>query len=597
MRTLGRLPRLRPDFIRSRRRQACRPCRPMRMIIVPVRNCRAVSRHGSADLARPARSRSPRRSRPCASSGRSASCMQRDAEVAEPGPVDLHRIGTVANIVRYHHRRPTARTIIVCQGEQRVRVLDFCPARPFLVARVLDIAGADAQVRPRSRRGFLHLQQPGASRRSQLLPQAPPELVAGVPGAAERRQLWPTSRPSYMDIKPRREAGDPGDHRSSPRGWTRSRACWRNGSRCCGCQHEIGQQTRAALRRAPARGAAARADGGHPAPARRGRRQGARRSPSSTEAIAKASMPPEVEAQATQGAAPLRAHAGGRRRIRHGADLSRLAGRTALGAARGEADRHRGSAPASWTRTISASRRSSSRIIEYLAVRKLAPERQGADPVLRRPARRRQDLARPVDRPRDGAPVRARQPWRRARRGRDPRPPADLYRRAARQHHPGHPQGRLAQLRDDAGRDRQDGHAACTATRLRRCSRCSIRAEQHVPRQLSRRAVRPQPRGVHRHGQHARHHPGAAARPDGGDQPGRLHRRGEAADRRALSRPPPVRCQRHRGPSRSTISEPRAARPSSRTIRAKPACAIWSARSASVLRNAAVASPKAAAER
>ncbi len=39
---------------------------------------------------------------------------------------------------------------------------------------------------------------------------------------------------------------------------------------------------------------------------------------------------------------------------------------------------------------------------------------QGADPVLRRPARRRQDLARPVDRPGHGPQVRARQPGRRA---------------------------------------------------------------------------------------------------------------------------------------------------------------------------------------
>ncbi len=83
------------------------------------------------------------------------------------------------------------------------------------------------------------------------------------------------------------------------------------------------------------------------------------------------------------------------------------------------------------------------RIVEYLAVRKLSPARQGADPVLRRSARRRQDLARPIDRPRHGPQIRPRQPRRRARRSRDPRPPAHLYRRAARQHHPGHPQGRV----------------------------------------------------------------------------------------------------------------------------------------------------------
>src|SRR5579871_693344 len=43
--------------------------------------------------------------------------MQRNAESADPGPSDMHRIGTVANIARYvtaadgsHH--------VVCQGDQ-----------------------------------------------------------------------------------------------------------------------------------------------------------------------------------------------------------------------------------------------------------------------------------------------------------------------------------------------------------------------------------------------------------------------------------------------------------------------------------------------
>ena len=48
-------------------------------------------------------------------------------------------------------------------------------------------------------------------------------------------------------------------------------------------------------------------------------------------------------------------------------------------------------------------------------------------------------------------------------------------------------------------------------------------------------AVRSEPRRVHHHRQHARHHSRAAARPHGDHQPRRLHRRGEAADRPALS--------------------------------------------------------------
>ena len=72
------------------------------------------------------------------------------------------------------------------------------------------------------------------------------------------------------------------------------------------------------------------------------------------------------------------------------------------------------------------------RIVEYLAVRKLKGDMKGPHPLLRRPARRRQDLARPVDRARDEPQVRAHLARRRARRGRDPRPPAHLHRRHAR---------------------------------------------------------------------------------------------------------------------------------------------------------------------
>ena len=56
-----------------------------------------------------------------------------------------------------------------------------------------------------------------------------------------------------------------------------------------------------------------------------------------------------------------------------------------------------------------------------------------ADPLLRGPARGRQDLARPVDRPGARPQVRAHLGRRRARRGRDPGAPADVHRRDARE--------------------------------------------------------------------------------------------------------------------------------------------------------------------
>ena len=70
---------------------------------------------------------------------------------------------------------------------------------------------------------------------------------------------------------------------------------------------------------------------------------------------------------------------------------------------------------------------------------------EGPDPVPGRPARRRQDLARPLDRPGDGPRIRAPVAGRRARRGRDPRPPPDLHRLAAGQDHRQSEEGRNQQ--------------------------------------------------------------------------------------------------------------------------------------------------------
>ena len=103
-------------------------------------------------------------------------------------------------------------------------------------------------------------------------------------------------------------------------------------------------------------------------------------------------------------------------------------------------------------------------------------EAEGADPVPRRPSRRRQDLARQVDRQGDRPRVHPHGAGRRARRGRDPRPPPHLYRLDARQGHPVDEEGEEVQPALPARRDRQDGPWISAAIRRRRCSRCSIRS-------------------------------------------------------------------------------------------------------------------------
>ena len=114
------------------------------------------------------------------------------------------------------------------------------------------------------------------------------------------------------------------------------------------------------------------------------------------------------------------------------------------------------------------------RILEYLAVQQRMQEDEGPDPVPGRPARRRQDLARQVDRARHRPQVRAHVAGRRARRGRDPRPSPHLYRLDARQDHPVHEEGEVVEPALPARRDRQARRRTGAAIRPRRCSRCSI---------------------------------------------------------------------------------------------------------------------------
>ena len=76
------------------------------------------------------------------------------------------------------------------------------------------------------------------------------------------------------------------------------------------------------------------------------------------------------------------------------------------------------------------------RILEFLAVRKLKPDARSSIVLFVGPPGRGQDLARPLDRRRHGARVRAHVRGRRARRVGDPRPPPHLHRRDARNDHP-----------------------------------------------------------------------------------------------------------------------------------------------------------------
>jgi len=124
--------------------------------------------------------------------------MQRDPQLAEPEPLDLHRVGTLANLVRYV-TAPDGSHHLVCQGEQRFRVVDFLSGYPFLVARVNRIEEPEVRT-PELEARFLNLQRQ-AVEAFELLPQAPQELVAAIQSVASPGALADFVA-AYTDITP-----------------------------------------------------------------------------------------------------------------------------------------------------------------------------------------------------------------------------------------------------------------------------------------------------------------------------------------------------------------------------------------------------------
>lgn len=124
--------------------------------------------------------------------------LQRSPEIEEPGPDDFYRVATIANIVRYI-TAPDGTHHIVCQGVQRARILDFLPGTPFPAARIQQIPEPTTSS-PEIEARALNLQRQ-AIEAIELLPQAPPELVAMFQSTSAPGALADLAT-SFMDIKP-----------------------------------------------------------------------------------------------------------------------------------------------------------------------------------------------------------------------------------------------------------------------------------------------------------------------------------------------------------------------------------------------------------
>ncbi len=124
--------------------------------------------------------------------------LQRVAEVDDPAAIDMHRMGTVANVVRYI-TAPDGAHHLVCQGEQRFQVVEYLSGWPFLVARVLQIP--EPQLRsPEIEARFVNLKAQ-AVEAIELLPQAPADLLAAIQSIDTPATLADLAV-AYMDAKP-----------------------------------------------------------------------------------------------------------------------------------------------------------------------------------------------------------------------------------------------------------------------------------------------------------------------------------------------------------------------------------------------------------
>ncbi|MGA8359696.1 MAG: endopeptidase La, partial [Xanthobacteraceae bacterium] len=124
--------------------------------------------------------------------------LQREAAVDDPTAIDMHRMGTLANILRFI-TAPDGTHHVVCQGEQRFQIVEYLSGWPFLVARVLRIAEPDTRT-PEIEARFVNLKAQ-AVQAIELLPQVPADLLAAIQSIETPAALADLAT-AYMDVKP-----------------------------------------------------------------------------------------------------------------------------------------------------------------------------------------------------------------------------------------------------------------------------------------------------------------------------------------------------------------------------------------------------------
>jgi ATP-dependent Lon protease len=174
-----------------------RPLPPDAVIVVPVRdivlfpeNVLPIALDGAQSIA--AVQQAVRAQR------QFAIVLQKDRTADAPGPSEMHRMGVTANMLRYV-TAPDGQHHIITQGVQRFHITEFLPGWPFLVARGLHIpepVGEGSEIEAQ----FAALRQ-RALEALQFLPQAPPQLRDAVEAVATPAALADFTV-AHMDLTP-----------------------------------------------------------------------------------------------------------------------------------------------------------------------------------------------------------------------------------------------------------------------------------------------------------------------------------------------------------------------------------------------------------
>jgi ATP-dependent Lon protease len=124
--------------------------------------------------------------------------LQRDPEQAEPGADGLYAMGVIANVLRYI-TGPNGEHNLICQGVQRFRIDDVIVGESFLTARGVHVP-EPAQTGPEVEARFMNLRAQ-VLEILDLIPQAPPELRETVAAITSPSGLADMAA-AYMDAPP-----------------------------------------------------------------------------------------------------------------------------------------------------------------------------------------------------------------------------------------------------------------------------------------------------------------------------------------------------------------------------------------------------------